>query len=476
VIEPFPDLLPQENREAADPAELLDGILQTLRRYVALDEHQYVVVALWVAHTHCIEATSTTPYLHVTSPEPESGKSRLFEVIETLVPRPMFASSMTPAVLYRAVEKFTPTLLLDEVDNQLADKTAKAELIGLLNSGYRRGALAYRIGGARRDEIEHFQTFSAKAIGGLDDVVAPLASRCLRIQMRRRRRTERVDDFFQEDARAEAEPLRQQLAAWALAATPVLRIARPERIGIRDRLEEAVRLLLAIADAAGGDWPENARAALREVAGASTDGAITERTQLLTDVRDVFASLDEPHDLPTASLLSHLLAIEDSPWRGWWGVERDGTVVPEKGAARKLAQKLKPFGIKPRDVGERTERRKGYVRADFTDAFDTYLPAIPLPNPRTARTPLEQAKTAGSESAHADPGCADDDTPDTRMNPRSARSARIKAGGNVEDLPAACLRRAATVAEEMGEDAFGAVLRQTAFRLDAAQARLGETL
>ena len=93
---------------------------------------------------------------------------------------------MTPAVLYRAVDQFAPTLLLDEIDGQLGDKTAKAELLGLINAGYRHGALAYRMGGSRRDELESFKTFCAKAIAGLDDPrVAPLASRCLRIEMKK---------------------------------------------------------------------------------------------------------------------------------------------------------------------------------------------------------------------------------------------------------------------------------------------------
>ncbi len=94
-----------------DLAEILDTTEAFFRRYVALSEAQYVAVVLWVAHAHVLDATATTPYLHVTSPEAECGKSTLLECMEPLVPRPMYAANLTPAVMFRAVQKLTPTLL-----------------------------------------------------------------------------------------------------------------------------------------------------------------------------------------------------------------------------------------------------------------------------------------------------------------------------------------------------------------------------
>jgi hypothetical protein len=322
-----PNALGRIAAASKDVAALLDQTESFVRRYVVLDEAQYVVVTLWVAHTHAIEATSTTAYLHVTSAEAESGKSRLLECLEPLVPKPMYAASMTPAVLYRAVQKLRPTLLVDEADNLLGDKEARRELVGLLNAGYRRGALAYRIGGGNRDELHSFETFCAKAIAGLDDLVATLQSRCLRIEMQRRRADELVQDFFRDEAHAEAAPIRHGLAACVEQHVERLRATKPERLGVRDRLEEACRLLLAIAELAGERWQTRARDALRELAGAGTGGGMSERTQLLADIRDVFATAGDPAELTTAQLLEGLLAIDESPWRAAHLRDEDGSCV-----------------------------------------------------------------------------------------------------------------------------------------------------
>jgi Protein of unknown function (DUF3631) len=415
-------------------AALLDRAERFLRRFVVLGEAQYVATTLWIAHAHALDATSTTAYLHVTSAELESGKSRLLEAIEPLVPRPMYATSMTPAVLYRAVEKYRPTLLVDEADNLLHDKQAKGELVGLLNAGYRRGAFAYRIGGGNRDELQSFETFSAKAIAGLDNLIATLASRCLRIEMRKRRPdTEPVEDFYREEAHAEAAPIRDGFAAWAEQNIETLRAIKPERLGIRDRLEEACRLPLAIAELAGERWRTRARDALRELSGASISGAMSERTHLLADLRDVFAAAGDPDELLTAAMLDGLLAIEESPWRGWWGIDRDGEVHPSNGAPRKLGRHLHALGIASRDLGPAGARRKGYRRADFEDAWSRYLPARPHPDPRTPRKPLEQAETEHSKAAHKERRCADPDAAQTRTVEPFARNARMKPEARHED-------------------------------------------
>jgi uncharacterized protein DUF3631 len=418
-----------DSAHVATPAELattLDSTETFIRRYVALTEAQYIAVTLWVAHAHALEATATTPYLHVTSPEAECGKSRLLECLEPLTPRPMYAANLTPAVMYRAVQKLTPTLLIDEADNLMRDREAKGELLGLLNAGYRRGAFAYRIGGGNRDELQTFETFCAKVIAGLDDLVATLASRCLRIEMQRRSADESIEDFFREEAHAEAEPIRDALAAWGEQAIEGLRRARPLRLGVRDRLEEALRLPLAIAAMADERWDARAREALRELAGIDVDGAMSERTQLLADVRQVFEDNDMPAELASAELLSGLIGLMESPWRGWWGLERDEEVHPSKGAAQKLSERLRHFKIKSRDVGPKTKRRKGYVLADFEPVWRRYL-VEPEPKSRTSRIPHQQAKNEPPQAAHHDGGCATSDSAQTRIPEPSAPGARLEA-------------------------------------------------
>jgi hypothetical protein len=379
-------------REFGSLSPTLDQVEAFVRRYVALTEAQYIAVVLWVAHAWVLAATATTAYLHVTSPEAESGKSRLLEILELLTPKPMSAVSMTTAVLFRAVHQEAPTLFIDEADNIMGDRDAKRELLGLLNAGYRRGKYAYRMGGGNRDRLEQFEVFCAKAIAGLADLPGTLPTRCLRIDMQRRATTEPIEDFYPDDAEPEAEQVRVALTEWSEAAVDALRRSRPARIGVRDRLEEALRLPMAIAAMAGGHWPERSRDALRELAGASAGTTTSEGMQLLGHIRQVFDERDAD-ELATADLLGHLIELDEAPWRGWWGTDRDGTVVASKGAPRKLSEKLRPYGIRSRDIGSTATRRKGFRRADFEDRWGRYLPSDP------AQPPPDSAQSAQTASS-----------------------------------------------------------------------------
>jgi hypothetical protein len=70
-------------------ARLLDDVAVFVRSYVVVSPEQLTALALWVTHAHAIEAADVTPYLAVTSPAMRSGKTRLLEVLELLVPRPI---------------------------------------------------------------------------------------------------------------------------------------------------------------------------------------------------------------------------------------------------------------------------------------------------------------------------------------------------------------------------------------------------
>jgi hypothetical protein len=90
-------------------------------------------LALWIVHTHAFEASSITPRLFITSPEKRCGKTTLLRVIQALVPKPLLASNITAAAIFRTVEIARPTLLIDEGDTFLRENE---ELRGVLNSGH----------------------------------------------------------------------------------------------------------------------------------------------------------------------------------------------------------------------------------------------------------------------------------------------------------------------------------------------------
>jgi hypothetical protein len=83
-------------------SQILDAVHEFGCRYVAFpNEAAAVAWTLWVGHTHLIHHFDSTPRLAVISAEKQSGKTRLLEVTETVVPRPLRSASVTAAVIFR---------------------------------------------------------------------------------------------------------------------------------------------------------------------------------------------------------------------------------------------------------------------------------------------------------------------------------------------------------------------------------------
>jgi Protein of unknown function (DUF3631) len=355
-------------------AELLVRVERFVRRFVVLGEAQATAIVLWVAHSWAVEAAYATPYLHVRSAEPESGKTRLLEVTGELVREPLSTMNISDAALFRAIEQKSPTLLIDEVDAIFGPKAREHEdKRSLLNAGYRRGLLAYRMGGANSRVLESFAVFCPKMLVGIGGLPATLASRCLRVELKRRRLSEPVEDFYPEDVSDEADELKLWLGSWSSVAVETLRAARPDRIdGLRDRTNEVWRPLLAIAELADDGWGVRARRAAIELVDDNEDGEASLGLLLLSDVRAVFDERDVER-LTTADLLAALALFDESPWGEWWLDPTTGT--PRRGASRRLAKLLAPYGIRSTTVRGSDRVAKGYKREDFADAWERFLPA-----------------------------------------------------------------------------------------------------
>ena len=107
---------PEWKAHSVEADTMLRTVFSFIRRFVALSDSQARVLALWVVHTHVFAAATATPYMAINSPEKQSGKTRLLEVLNTLVASPWMTGRVTAAVLTRKIDKDHPTLLLDESD------------------------------------------------------------------------------------------------------------------------------------------------------------------------------------------------------------------------------------------------------------------------------------------------------------------------------------------------------------------------
>lgn len=348
-------------------ADLLDALVNFLCEYVVMSAAQAGAAALWAAHTHALDAFETTPFLAVNSPEKRCGKTRLLDALELVVARPWRTIMPSEAVLFRKIAADAPTLMLDETDAVFDKRNGSTEpLRALLNAGNRRGTSVPRCVGPSMQLVD-FSTFSAKALAGIGDLPDTVADRSIVIRLARKRPDEAARRFRRREALDQAEPLQQELASWALDAIADLETSRPTIPGaLDDRAEEAWEPLLAIAELAGGNWPERAWQAALELSASREAEDESLGPCLLRDVRDVFANRGVDR-LSSANLAASLNEIEESPWGDIRGKELN---------ARSLAQRLKRFSVRPRTIRlEDGSTPKGYLLEQFEDAFSRYLGA-----------------------------------------------------------------------------------------------------
>ena len=301
------------------------------------------------------------------SAEPESGKTRALEVSNLLVPNPVDAVNVSASYLFRKVAASAPTILFDEIDTVFGGRNGNAQnedIRGLLNAGHRRGAVAGRcVVQGNAVLTEELPAYAAVALAGLGDLPDTILSRAIIIRMNRRAPGERVEPFRARLHTGEGHALRDRLVAWAkgtkIAGWPAL----PDEV--TDRAADCWEPLIAIADLAGGSWPDTARAA----AVALVTRLVEDRREaslglrLLSDMRIVFGSEDAK---TTSVILDKLQKLDESPW---------GDVRGKPLTDRGLAVRLRAYGIKPKvlKVGPKTTAR-GYERDSFTDAWRRYLP------------------------------------------------------------------------------------------------------
>src|ERR1700686_3625140 len=139
-------------------------------------------------------------------------------------------------------------------------------------------------------KVREFPVFAPVALAGLaGKMPATITDRAITMHMRRRAPDESVDEFRERDAAAEAAPIRERTEAWVGANLDALTDSRPVMPeGVRDRPAEVWEALLAVADLAGGDWPERARAACRHFVLDNDPDELSFGARLLRDVRTVF--------------------------------------------------------------------------------------------------------------------------------------------------------------------------------------------
>jgi Protein of unknown function (DUF3631) len=377
-------------------ADLLDRVRAVIARYVVLpDAHAYIAVSLWIAATHGQRAWQTAPRLAINSPEKRCGKSRLLDIIEALAYRPLMAFNATIAALFRSIDGTDPpTLLFDEIDAIFSKKAAgdgSEELRALINSGHGRGRPAIRCVGPLQVPTE-FPSFAMAALAGIGDCLPDtITDRSVRVTMRRRAPGEKVDQFRH---RRDAMPLRDlgaELNSWVMGHIDELTEAAPV-MPVEDRAADTWEPLVAIADLAGGQWPQLARTAAVVMCAEADEGDASLGIRLLGDCRNVFSAHGDAV-ISSEELVRRLRAIDEAPWESFEFNQRD------------LSRRLRNYGVRPdrvRPDGD-VKQVRGYRLVDFVDAFTRYLSTPVAPAPPSQPVTASQAQVNPVTDRKPDP-------------------------------------------------------------------------
>ena len=173
---PWPtEYLPKDESEE----QLFNEIRQFFLDHLDVaNESLYDVYSCFVMASWRLEDFTVVPYLFFLGPM-SSGKTRALECFHRLCYRSIMATSMSAASLFRALEAWHPTLLLDETE--IYNHENMVEVLALLNSGYRKGQYAIRVEKVEQGslQIAMFDTFGFKVLAGTEELAATLQSRCI---------------------------------------------------------------------------------------------------------------------------------------------------------------------------------------------------------------------------------------------------------------------------------------------------------
>ena len=205
------------------------------------------------------------------------------------------------------------------------------------------------------------------AIATIRDLADTLEDRAVVVRLQRKPPGATVERLGRRD-NADFAALRSQAARWAADNFDKLADSDPKMPDLNDRAADNWRPLLAIADLADGEWPQEARRAAYLLSGQEQDGAIG--VELLRDIRSAFGDADV---IRSSDLVAKLTADPERPWAEW----KHGRPLTQK----QLAALLAPFHIISLTVHPPgLPDGKGYRRIDFKGAWAAYCPGRNTPS------------------------------------------------------------------------------------------------
>jgi putative DNA primase/helicase len=377
-------------------AEVLDEARAIFDAYVHVGAASLDTLALWTVYTHVYDAFDVSPILDLTSPTMRCGKTSALNIVKALASKPLAASNISTAAVFRVVEAWHPTLAVDEADTFLS---MDESLRGILNGGHTRdSAFVVRVEG---DGLvpRIFKTFCPKAIAAIGSLPPTVEDRSVKIALTRKPTSVvKMDANSVQGVKESCDATRSKIARAAddyLAEIESVEVERPA--GLNDRAWNNWLPLLTVAKAAGEEWFK--RAVEAAVTLSSGEDDVDDSLLALRHVHDALSGSSHDGRLSTEDLLYVLAARDDGPWASMWARElhADMTRRDIRGPSAALAKLLKPFGIKPKQLWIEDRNQRGYDLAWFED--DTVAPFLTDTDADSSGEDARDARDARSESS-----------------------------------------------------------------------------
>lgn len=350
------------------------------------DSHA-IVIAVWEVHTWLYDIYQHSPVLALTSAMPSSGKSTVLKVLKAFAHKPNYQGRVTLAYLKSHINKYKPTMLLDELDSYLKDPDH--EIYNLFNNGFDEWGVVSNMNPTKGDEEGEYEVYCPKAIARNGRIPnRTFETRCITIKMRTQPKATQPPRLILKDPqiKKEMDSILKEVATLSSQLRPRLRgYEKNLPKELYGRYEDSWEPLIEIADNISPDIGAEIRKASVEYMRETEKSLGTHfKITLLEDIRDIFDEEEGMSWIRSVNLVEKLLEIEDHDYHICW---KRGKLTPQG-----LSTFLRDFEIEPEQKKIEGKNLQRYQRSMFEGVWLSHCPKVP-----TSPTPPTSVGTKGSE-------------------------------------------------------------------------------
>jgi hypothetical protein len=392
-----------------DLGAALDSAVAAMPRFLVAPAYVYDTTALWSANTYLVQSEEiglpVAPQLGFQSLVENSGKSVAIEIVATIAHRGYLRASYTAATLFRRINQDLVTPCLSEFHNILGDKDK--DLLAIIDACHRRSE-AY-VDRTETDPqgkryVVSYKCWASLAWGAIGAVPREAQSRSiiLFLQAALPDESHALDHSIILQDKALID-VRRQLAKWSVT---IKKLPTPEMPKfLFNRAADNFRPLFAIAQLAGGDWPQRIRDAAEAISKIERKPSL--QVRLLTGITGVLEPTVDKR-LATGELIDALCEDEENGWQE----ANHGKRINEYWLRENLRGLIDPPGsLRWREGSDESDPKiRGYALFQFNDAVLRYLPpkggtGASGPSGPSGPEPSKPSETAdvGGPDAESDP-------------------------------------------------------------------------